>query len=80
MCRCSLLRPMTKITHTSDVSSPSTTVSTWLETLRSNLVPVPETCGALAGLLAPVMIRVPLPEGFVDIDALVDESASSASH
>jgi len=37
------------------------------------LAPVPETRGTGVVVLAPVEIDAPLPEGFVDIDALVAE-------
>jgi ribosome-binding protein aMBF1 (putative translation factor) len=45
------------------------------EAVRRSLAPVPETRGTPVVVLAPVTIQPPLPEGFVDIDELVEEQA-----
>lgn len=42
------------------------------EGIRRSLVPVTETRGAQVVVLEPVSVKVPLPEGFIDVDALVE--------
>ena len=65
---------MTQTIHVSNVSSPSTTASALPDSARRTLAPVPETRGTSVVFLAPVTVNPPLPEGFVDIDSLVEEA------
>ena len=51
--------------------SPSTTAS-GTEVVRRTLSAVPATLGTPVILLEPVTVRAPLPEGFMDIDTLVE--------
>jgi DNA-binding Xre family transcriptional regulator len=65
---------MTQTIHVSSGSSPSTTPSALPDSVRRSLAPLPETRGKPVVVLEPVTVAVPLPEGFVDIDTLVDEA------
>lgn len=49
------------------------------ETVRRSLAPVPETRGTPVVMLEPVVVDTPLPEGFVDIDALVEEEEKDSA-
>jgi ribosome-binding protein aMBF1 (putative translation factor) len=44
------------------------------DSVRRSLAPLPETRGTPVVVLQPVTAAVPLPEGFVDIDTLVEEA------
>ena len=65
---------MTQTILVSSVSSPSTTASGLRDSVRRTLAPLPETRGKPVVVLEPVTAAVPLPEGFVDIDMLVEEA------
>lgn len=64
---------MTSLTLASSNSSFSTTGSTLSDSFRRTLAPVPESRGNNVVFQTPVVIGAPLPEGFVDIDTLVEE-------
>lgn len=57
----------------SNVSLPSTTASGLPETVRRTLAAVPATRGTPVILLEPVTVRAPLPEGFMDIEDLIEQ-------
>jgi DNA-binding Xre family transcriptional regulator len=65
---------MTKIMNASVASSTSTTGSGFPDSLHRTLAPVPETRGAAVIVLAPVTVTPPLPDGFEDIDLLVERA------
>lgn len=63
---------MNELIHVSENSSLYTTASALPEGIRRSLAAVPETRGASVVVLEPVSVPSRLPEGFVDIDALVE--------
>lgn len=60
--------------NASVASSTSTTSSGFPDSLRRALAPVPETRGTGVTVLEPVTVAAPLPEGFEDIDLLVERA------
>ena len=56
-----------------------TTSSGFPDSLRRSLASVPETRGARVIVLEPVTVAAPLPEGFEDIDLLVERAEQDAA-
>ena len=52
----------------------SATASALPESVQRGLAPVPETRGQRVVVLEPIKVTAPLPPGFVDIDALVEDA------
>jgi DNA-binding XRE family transcriptional regulator len=65
--------PMTNPIPVSSVSLPSTTASSFPESVRRTLAVVPETRGQPVVFLEPIMVDAPLPPDFVDVDTLVEQ-------
>ena len=65
---------MTKPIREFSASSPSTTASSFPESVRRSLARLPESSGTPVVVLTPIEVQAPLPDGFVDIDVLVEQA------